>query len=125
MADFNIDSLFYIFYNLPGDILHGYAAIELYNSNWVFNIHYKLWLTNKHPNGNAHGASSQSPSQLYIWTYFDPYQWDFKIFPGIISKQHFLSVDELRLSLFINNEDPPKVNGQAPLNFQLNMDNNF
>jgi CCR4-NOT transcription complex subunit 2 len=41
---FHLETLFYIFYMLPKDILQAYAAQELYTREWRYHMELKLWL---------------------------------------------------------------------------------
>jgi CCR4-NOT transcription complex subunit 2 len=42
---FQLETLFYIFYNMPRDTLQAYAATELYNREWRYHKDLKLWFT--------------------------------------------------------------------------------
>lgn len=42
---FTLETLFYIFYNMPRDTLQAYAATELYNREWRYHKDLKLWFT--------------------------------------------------------------------------------
>lgn len=42
---FQLETLFYVFYNMPRDILQVLAAIELYNRKWMYHKDLKLWFT--------------------------------------------------------------------------------
>lgn len=42
---FQLETLFYVFYNMPRDILQVLAAIELYTRKWMYHKDLKLWFT--------------------------------------------------------------------------------
>ena len=42
---FQLETLFYIFYNMPKDVLQILAAEELYNKKWMYHKDLKLWFT--------------------------------------------------------------------------------
>jgi CCR4-NOT transcription complex subunit 2 len=49
---FQLETLFYVFYSMPRDVLQVAAAQELYNRDWRFHKTQQLWLTkilNKEP----------------------------------------------------------------------------
>ena len=49
---FQLETLFYVFYSMPRDVLQVAAAQELYNRDWRFHKQLQLWLTkipNKEP----------------------------------------------------------------------------
>lgn len=46
-AKFQLGTVFYVFYNMPRDILQVLAAIELYNRKWMYHKDLKLWFTNE------------------------------------------------------------------------------
>lgn len=67
-----LESLFYIFYNMPRDTLQAYAATELYNRDWRYHKDLKLWFTR--------GSGSEGGKGNYI--YFDINSWEKKVFNG-------------------------------------------
>ena len=48
-----LETLFYIFYNMPRDTLQAYAATELYNRDWRYHKDLKLWFTKASRQGGA------------------------------------------------------------------------
>jgi CCR4-NOT transcription complex subunit 2 len=74
-SKFQLETLFYIFYNMPRDTLQAYAATELYNRDWRYHKDLKLWFTK----ANRQGAAETQKGQ-YI--YFDINEWKKKMFHG-------------------------------------------
>ena len=77
-SKFQLETLFYIFYNMPRDTLQAYAATELYNRDWRYHKDLKLWFTRASRQG-ADGAAGGAKS-AYI--YFDIQEWKKKMFHG-------------------------------------------
>jgi len=46
LSKFQLETLFYIFYAMPRDVLQAYAAQELYNREWQYHQDLKLWFLN-------------------------------------------------------------------------------
>lgn len=44
-SKFKLDTLFYIFYSMPGDAAQVYAARELSDRQWLYHKEFKVWLT--------------------------------------------------------------------------------
>jgi len=74
-SKFQLETLFYIFYNMPRDTLQAYAATELYNRDWRYHKDLKLWFTR----ASRQGAHDSQKGQ-YI--YFDINEWKKNIFLG-------------------------------------------
>ena len=45
LSKFQLETLFYIFYSMPKDVMQAYAAQELYNREWRFHKTAQLWFT--------------------------------------------------------------------------------
>ncbi|EEA06247.1 NOT2 / NOT3 / NOT5 family protein [Cryptosporidium muris RN66] len=82
---FALETLFYIFYNMPQDLLQGFAAVELCNRGWLYNPELFLWFT----------KIKRSEDNKCEWFVFDIKKWG--KFPsseplsGIL-----LSIDDIR-----------------------------
>lgn len=84
LAKFQLETLFYIFYGIPQDILQAYAAQELYSRDWRFHADFQLWmkpivLPNDSNNGNNNNngtgtGNATTPTQQFI--YFDTHLWE-------------------------------------------------
>ena len=66
------DTLFYLFYSKPGDILQQAAGSLLYNRDWRYHKEHKVWITR--PAGTK---PTQTTSTYESGTYicFDPHGW--------------------------------------------------
>ncbi|CAE6416457.1 unnamed protein product [Rhizoctonia solani] len=70
---FSDETLFFMFYSSPRDVLQEMASQELYNRNWRFHKERRVWLTKE---------SGTSPSQKTnthesgVYTFFDPENWE-------------------------------------------------
>jgi CCR4-NOT transcription complex subunit 2 len=62
--NFSEETLFYIFYSMPNDVLQLYAAQELYNRSWRYQKAEQRWYTRV----TTDGESKQ--------VYFEPTTWD-------------------------------------------------
>ncbi|CAG8574275.1 2819_t:CDS:2 [Funneliformis mosseae] len=73
IGSFSEETLFYIFYSMPRDILQETAAQELYNRNWRYHKEYRFWLTKEL------GTEPIAKTQNYErgnYIYFDPNSWE-------------------------------------------------
>ena len=62
-SKFRLETLFYIFYNMPRDTLQAYAATELYNRDWRYHKDLKLWFTKASRTGAGRGRRSTTRSR--------------------------------------------------------------
>lgn len=64
LSKFHLETLFFIFYSMPKDVLQAYAAQELYSREWRYHAELKTWLKRASPADAAilAGNSSTSPS---------------------------------------------------------------
>jgi len=74
------ETLFYIFYNMPRDVLQGYAASELYERRWVYHSEYKKWFF--YHNGPP-----------VRWDYFEPATWKVQPYEGELELGMLLKQD--------------------------------
>eukprot|EP00752_Nemacystus_decipiens_P003307 g3061.t1 len=75
LKNFQLETLFYIFYSMPQDVLQAYAAQELHTREWRFQSVLKLWFKRVGPaDGNV------PPNVEYI--YFDHNEWTRQYFAG-------------------------------------------
>lgn len=68
---FNDETLFYIFYSMPRDILQEAAAQELYSRNWRFHKEFKLWLTKE----DGETVQKGPDFERGVYVFFDPSSW--------------------------------------------------
>jgi CCR4-NOT transcription complex subunit 2 len=73
MKDFSDETMFYIFYAMPRDVLQEAAAQELYSRSWRFHKEFKLWLT-KDP-ANPEPIQKGVDFERGIYVFFDPATW--------------------------------------------------
>lgn len=66
------DTLFFLFYNFPGEVYQRAAACELFNRNWRYHKTTRVWLTRTKP-----GELRVQTSTYEVGTYsvFDHVQW--------------------------------------------------
>lgn len=77
LSKFQLETLFYIFYALPKDVLQAYAAQELYSREWRYHGELKLWFKRVGPSdGLAVNTSTGSTQYLY----FDINSWERRLF---------------------------------------------
>ncbi|KAF4318428.1 hypothetical protein BBO99_00003611 [Phytophthora kernoviae] len=64
LSKFHLETLFFIFYSMPKDVLQAYAAQELYSREWRYHAELKTWLKRASPADAAllTGNPSTSPS---------------------------------------------------------------
>lgn len=73
MKDFSDETMFYIFYAMPRDVLQEAAAQELFSRSWRFHKEFKLWLT-KDP-ANPEPIQKGIDFERGIYIFFDPATW--------------------------------------------------
>ncbi|KAG2174328.1 hypothetical protein INT43_004351 [Umbelopsis isabellina] len=70
LGNLSNETLFYMFYSLPGDMIQNVAAMELYQRNWRYHIDLGSWITMQD------GSSPPSSIATYITCiYFDYEAW--------------------------------------------------
>mmetsp|Transcript_65508 Transcript_65508/g.207068 ORF Transcript_65508/g.207068 Transcript_65508/m.207068 type:complete len:721 (-) Transcript_65508:104-2266(-) len=72
-SKFQLDTLFYIFYSMPGDEAQVYAGDELANRGWMFHKEHKVWIT------RAPGTESLVKTDRYergSFIIFDANTWE-------------------------------------------------
>ena len=73
LKDFSDETMFYIFYAMPRDVLQEAAAQELYSRSWRFHKEFKLWLTKDPSNPDPIQKGGDFERGIYI--FFDPATW--------------------------------------------------
>ena len=96
---FQQDTLFYIFYSMPGDEAQLFAADELSNRGWYFHKEMKMWLR-RVPNSETTAKSERfERSSFFI---FDTSTWE------VVRKDSFgLSYDSLERAPNLMRAAPP------------------
>lgn len=88
LSKFQLETLFYIFYALPKDVLQAYAAQELYSREWKFHTELKLWF------------KRTQPSEGGQFVYFDIQSWERRLFNGNMDQNitlHLMPEDDIRV----------------------------
>jgi len=96
LSKFQLETLFYIFYALPKDVLQAYAAQELYSRDWRYHIDLKLWF--KH--AVASDGVSSNASSVSQFIYFDINSWERRLFNGNMNQNitaGLLPEDDIRV----------------------------
>lgn len=83
LTKFQLETLFYIFYNMPKDLLQVYAAKELYNREWRYHKKRQIWM------------KQQQQGQ---WVWFNPDLW-----------QRTPLVDQISLDEVMNDQEVEKL----------------
>ena len=86
IARYGEDTLFYLFYTFPNDILQIAAASELYNRDWRYHKDEKIWIT------RAPGMPPIEKTTTYergTYYFFDPNNW------RRVAKEFHLEYDRL------------------------------
>lgn len=93
LSKFLVETLFYMFYALPRDVLQVTAAQELHRRDWRYHAEMKLWLKPRTPQEQM----QSHPSVQYV--YFDPNVWEARLFTTNTRNPlatGFLTEDDLR-----------------------------
>lgn len=67
VANFSDETLFFIFYSTPRDILQEVAAVELHHRNWRFHKELQLWLTKEHNMEPTQKTPMYEKGQYVFW----------------------------------------------------------
>ncbi|KAK9469026.1 hypothetical protein V1512DRAFT_258444 [Lipomyces arxii] len=73
VANFKDETLFYIFYSMPRDLMQEAAAAELTNRHWRYHKELKVWLTK---DINSEPIQSTPHYERGVYTFFDPTAWE-------------------------------------------------
>ena len=95
LSKFQLETLFYIFYALPKDVLQAYAAQELYTREWRYHGELKLWFKRAGP---SDGITSSAATPQYL--YFDINSWERRLFNGTMNQNvtsGFLTEEDVRV----------------------------
>eukprot|EP01038_Epipyxis_sp_PR26KG_P006511 gene6511-8949_t len=96
LSKFQIETLFYMFYSMPKDILQACAAQELYRREWKYHGELKIWLK---PRGPQELTQSHPNVQF---SYFDVASWETRLFNNQIRGnivQGLLTEEEVRVKV--------------------------
>lgn len=85
LQKFSNETLFYIFFNMPKDMLQSYAAAELYNRGWKYHRDIKAWF------------AVQDDEGQHRWVCFDSATWEKSYFMHPLDTAYFLTEDDVRV----------------------------
>lgn len=96
LSKFQLETLFYIFYALPKDVLQAYAAQELYTREWKYHAESKLWFKRATPNEIAPSGNLSTGGQFI---YFDINTWERRVYGNVNQNiaAGFLTEDDVRV----------------------------
>jgi len=81
MSKFVLETLFYIFYNMPFDRWQSLAAQELIHKNWKFWEERNLWVIEKKHLDEE--TKKRIPFEIPDWITFDFRKWEYAAAIGI------------------------------------------
>eukprot|EP00448_Togula_jolla_P027726 CAMPEP_0170650444 /NCGR_PEP_ID=MMETSP0224-20130122/45806_1 /TAXON_ID=285029 /ORGANISM="Togula jolla, Strain CCCM 725" /LENGTH=322 /DNA_ID=CAMNT_0010982107 /DNA_START=16 /DNA_END=982 /DNA_ORIENTATION=+ len=84
---FSMETLFYIFFNMPKDTLQAYAAAELYNRGWRYHRELKTWF-----------FFTEEDDQPQWWC-FDTHTWEQIGYHQEVDTSNFLGEDDVRVKM--------------------------
>ncbi|KAF0748688.1 hypothetical protein AaE_007279 [Aphanomyces astaci] len=89
LSKFQLETLFFVFYAMPKDVVQAYAAQELYIREWRYHVELKLWFK-RQPNEGSGVAQ---------FIYFDINTWERRLFGGNTSgvSAGFMGEDDIRV----------------------------
>lgn len=74
LTKFQVESLFYMFYAMPRDVLQSTAAIELHRREWRYHAELRVWL-------KARSAQEMMQGQPGVqFVFFDATTWEARLF---------------------------------------------
>lgn len=73
IASFSDETLFFIFYSTPRDVLQEVAAQELYARNWRYHKELHVWLTKEQ---NTEPTQKTPTYERGTYVFFDPSVWE-------------------------------------------------
>jgi hypothetical protein len=85
VAKFQIESLFYMFYMMPRDVMQVIAAQELYRRDWKYHGELRLWLK---PRSQAELMQS-NPTIPFL--FFDVNSWEARLFTSTFARGNILT----------------------------------
>ena len=85
LKQFSLPTLFYSFYNLPGDILQLLSAQELSARGWKYHPEIKRWF--------RQAASGDVPTSSGL-IHFDPSRWEERAYPSNVDQSKFMPASE-------------------------------
>jgi CCR4-NOT transcription complex subunit 2 len=104
LGRFTVDTVFYLFHNVPGDLLQTYAATELCLRGWRYHVDLQLWFrTVPEETTRPAGDAARQPQ----WIYFDPQQWQKCFYRKSVDQKRFLPVEDCQVKKAPPEKAPP------------------
>lgn len=94
VRNFSDETLFYIFYTMPKDVMQEIVAQELTQRNWRYHKELQVWLT-KVP-GNEPSQIVQGRFEKGVYVFFEPTLWERQQKEFILE---YAALDQSRMSL--------------------------
>jgi CCR4-NOT transcription complex subunit 2 len=93
---FQLETLFYIFYAMPKDLLQAHSGQELYHREWRYHAELKLWFRRATQQDLPHLPPDRAATQ-YI--FFDINSWECRLFNGnaMMVTSGLMSEEEVRV----------------------------
>lgn len=95
LVKIQIETLFYMFYSMPKDVMQAYAAQELYRRDWRYHTELKIWLKQRLPQELAQPGAVAVP-----FMFFDLKAWEQRPYTEVYRGNivaGFLSEEEVRV----------------------------
>lgn len=93
-------NLFYIFYSMPGDVLHIAAARCLYERNWMFYKKARFWcrIPKELRNSQQSGAGATPPQDPNnnMWEVFDTSSWSIKRITRVLEMREMEKYERIK-----------------------------
>ena len=95
LGKFQLETLFYMFYAMPRDMLQAYAAQELYRREWRYHPELRIWMKTRSPQD----LMQSHPGIQFV--YFDVNGWEARLFTTVRGNVSagLLSDDDVRVKL--------------------------
>lgn len=93
LSKFQLETLFYMFYAMPRDVLQTTSAVELYRREWRYHGELRVWFKSRSPQEQIQGH----PGVQYV--YFDISSWEVRLFTSATRAplaSGFLTAEEIR-----------------------------
>lgn len=95
LSKFQVETLFYMFYAMPKDLLQATAAQELYKREWRYHAELRLWMKPR----TAQEVMQTHSNVQYL--YFDVNVWEARLLTNPQTKAHisagFLTEEDVKL----------------------------
>ena len=86
LSKFQIETLFYMFYSMPRDIIQAFSSQELYRRDWRYHAELRIWLKPRSPQEMMQGH----PGVQFV--YFDVNTWEARLFTTPFRGKIFITI---------------------------------